>query len=604
MWFIKKLGSVYFAVFLCAFLLLLFILSTSLESLWGTAFAQKTFYQTRWFDLLLSLLWINIFCAALARFPFQKSHAGFLITHIGILGLLFGALLTRFFGLEGQVLLYEGERSSAMSSGGRQWMVTSANQNHQFLEIREGTSTIPMHLGKFNEDSSLCPLTPQATAQDQAAKIKEPAVSLNISVLKIMENAHRKTVVTEGKAGAPLNYAIHLNLKSPKAGLDETLWLVEHDLTNEHPPIQFLGPLRVTLQRAKEKKTVTNPYLCISTSSGEELVNINLAESIPQEIQGKDGAFHAANVHYFPHALVNGNQLINEPKAPFNPAVEFDLIDNKGNQEHYIHFGLYPDFESIHGKSTERLFNVAVDLNTPESDSNDSYDGSSLIFTVTKEGGLLYRIESKNDSLAKNEAAQAGENYPTGWMDIEFNVESFFKHAQTDTQVVGADKKSSSSVEGKYAAQFSLKDGQEERTDWLMEGEEVQLSFPEGDVRLALVEEHKPLPFSLILKDFRKVDYPGTNNPASYESDVLLEDAKDKVKIEKTISMNKPLDYKGYRIFQSSYIQDPNYGEASVFTVAKNPGISFIYLSSCIIFLGASFQFFLKGNKPKEGESV
>jgi cytochrome c biogenesis protein ResB len=153
-----------------------------------------------------------------------------------------------------------------------------------------------------------------------------------------------------------------------------------------------------------------------------------------------------------------------------------------------------------------------------------------------------------------------------------------------------------------YEKNFSM--GQ--RTGWLMEGEEINLSLEGGDIRLALVQRHQSLPFSLVLKDFRKIDYPGTSNPASYESDVLLEDQKDKIKIEKTISMNKPLDYKGYRIFQSSYIQDPNYGEASIFTVAKNPGIPFIYWSSCIIFFGAFFQFFLKPNTngKKKGKSA
>ena len=57
--------------------------------------------------------------------------------------------------------------------------------------------------------------------------------------------------------------------------------------------------------------------------------------------------------------------------------------------------------------------------------------------------------------------------------------------------------------------------------------------------------------------------------------------------------MNHPLDYKGYRIFQSSYVKDPEAGEASIFTVAKNPGIPFIYGGAIVIFVGAFLVFFV-----------
>ena len=90
------------------------------------------------------------------------------------------------------------------------------------------------------------------------------------------------------------------------------------------------------------------------------------------------------------------------------------------------------------------------------------------------------------------------------------------------------------------------------------------------------------------------MDYPGTNRPASYESDVVLEDSKENVSIHKTIKMNKPLDYKGFRIFQSSFVQDPEFGEASVFTIAKNPGITFIYSGACVLFMGVFLLFFVK----------
>ena len=99
---LKKLGSFSFTVWISVLLMLLLIVSTVLESIYGTAFAQKTFYQAQWFNLFLSLLCVNIICATILRFPIRKYRIGFLITHIGIVGLLIGALITRVFGIDGQ----------------------------------------------------------------------------------------------------------------------------------------------------------------------------------------------------------------------------------------------------------------------------------------------------------------------------------------------------------------------------------------------------------------------------------------------------------------------------------------------------------------------
>ncbi len=64
------------------------------------------------------------------------------------------------------------------------------------------------------------------------------------------------------------------------------------------------------------------------------------------------------------------------------------------------------------------------------------------------------------------------------------------------------------------------------------------------------------LPFSLALTDFRLKKYPGTERPASYESDVILIDPRKNTKKPYSIYMNHILDYDGYRFFQSSYDQD------------------------------------------------
>lgn len=60
------------------------------------------------------------------------------------------------------------------------------------------------------------------------------------------------------------------------------------------------------------------------------------------------------------------------------------------------------------------------------------------------------------------------------------------------------------------------------------------------------------LPFSVELKDFRIEHYP-TGQPKSFESDLIIHDDDLTEPLQRTISVNHPLVYKGYRIFQASF---------------------------------------------------
>ena len=62
------------------------------------------------------------------------------------------------------------------------------------------------------------------------------------------------------------------------------------------------------------------------------------------------------------------------------------------------------------------------------------------------------------------------------------------------------------------------------------------------------------LPFTVELKEFRMVRYPGSNSPSSYESDLKIYDGDNMT--ETTVFMNNVFDIKGYRLFQSSYDED------------------------------------------------
>jgi len=82
---------------------------TIVESKYSTAVAKRFVYGTWWFAAFLSLLGVNVFCSAISRFPWKKHQTGFVITHLGILTILAGSLITQKWGVDGQIGLAEGE---------------------------------------------------------------------------------------------------------------------------------------------------------------------------------------------------------------------------------------------------------------------------------------------------------------------------------------------------------------------------------------------------------------------------------------------------------------------------------------------------------------
>ncbi|MCK4835818.1 MAG: cytochrome c biogenesis protein ResB [Candidatus Aminicenantes bacterium] len=106
------------------------------------------------------------------------------------------------------------------------------------------------------------------------------------------------------------------------------------------------------------------------------------------------------------------------------------------------------------------------------------------------------------------------------------------------------------------------------------------------------------LPFSLRLIDFKRTFHPGSNIVRSYDSKVEVR-IKELVR-EVIISMNKPLRYKNFTLYQSSYFIADDGTEYTFLAVVKNFGKLFPYISSIIIFMGLCIHFLLRLIKKKK----
>lgn len=113
-------GSIYFTLFLLLCSLLYVAAGTLIEALFDShGKAEQLAYKQPAFLLLLSGFFLNILVAALRRWPWQKRHIPFLLAHLGLLMILSGTAIKSQFGLQGVMRLAEGSGTDRVWLPGR-----------------------------------------------------------------------------------------------------------------------------------------------------------------------------------------------------------------------------------------------------------------------------------------------------------------------------------------------------------------------------------------------------------------------------------------------------------------------------------------------------
>jgi cytochrome c-type biogenesis protein CcsB len=83
--------------------------ATFLENDFGSAAAYSMVYNTRWFELILLLLSVNLIGQLIIYKLFRKQKLPVAIFHLAFILMIAGAAITRYFGWEGSMHIREGE---------------------------------------------------------------------------------------------------------------------------------------------------------------------------------------------------------------------------------------------------------------------------------------------------------------------------------------------------------------------------------------------------------------------------------------------------------------------------------------------------------------
>jgi len=252
------------------------------------------------------------------------------------------------------------------------------------------------------------------------------------------------------------------------------------------------------------------------------------------------------------------------------------------------------------GKTGERiLFAFHPDFSMGHGGGEAQFDDLDMVYQVNRgveftrggETGVQGRASFPLSVMDMNTQEQteipAGEVFPLmesslyggDSVDFSFAVVNVMTSAALQPSVVD-------DANARAAARVAIRDseGHQAEAICIKEDPGVSADLAGTPVKLEFGSVIHKLPYKVRLDDFVLQTYPGSNNPATYESYVTLEDPDQGITGKKVhIFMNHPMVHRGSKHFQSSYDQDRR---GTILSVNHDPGKTPTYVGYFLISVG------------------
>jgi hypothetical protein len=309
---------------------------------------------------------------------------------------------------------------------------------------------------------------------------------------------------------------------------------------------------------------------------------VNFLRDRPTEKNPKVISVPAGDIkitEFYPYALVDAKVVASQDKSD-GPAVRFQIANDRVTQSEWLAGKKGAPVEVALGPARIIL-----------SDGPFKYTGGNvLLLKPLNQDTVAYEVYlDRTKSKVNNGTAKAGDKFNLGWMNLEFRLLKYLPAARQEIAFKKRDKASSETLS---AIKFTF-NGKER---WMSVNSAVRLYGDSELYVLSYGNRRLPLSFDMELKKFDVGRYQGTMRAASYQSLVNIPEANKEV----LISMNEPLDYKGFTFYQASFQQDEmGKPTASVLSVNYDPGRKVKYLGCLLIVFGAIHLFYRRRTKAK-----
>lgn len=244
---IKILASLKFAVVVILAIGTLVAWGTIVEARFMDAkIAQETVYHSWISYSIFAAFAVNLTAVIISRYPWQKHHIGFISAHIGILLLLLGSVITRYWGVDGSLSIPIGE-------AGNQVMVSETDL--LIYTTLNGESYRKMHEIPTNFWSN-------PPSKDKPLKVSLPSGELLITDFYRYALVDSKVSESKEETDGP---ALRFQISNDRVA--QTNWLVSK---NGQPADAMLGPARVVMSTSKYEYTSGN-VLALRPLNNEEV---------------------------------------------------------------------------------------------------------------------------------------------------------------------------------------------------------------------------------------------------------------------------------------------------------------------------------------------
>ena len=575
--FYKFLGSLAIAVPVLITLATVLAWGTIYETRFGTAAVQRTIYTSWWFQLLLGFLAVNLAAAAMQRYPWQRKHLPFVTAHLSIILILLGGIIGGRFGIQGQLIIPEGEAENTLQTF----------QN--VLHIRQHNPGIE-HVVPTHFESQAWVQEPNLTLP-----LDLEGRSVQLTVDRYYPNASAEEEIAGD--GPEDNPAVQVRLTHEEH--EETVWLLARDpdrfgISWGETHLLFIEPRdEAALARIlhPDGAAPANPRGVVTVELPGALGahEIPVPETLNQPLPIADTPYTITFKDYFPDFEMDEQGLRSRSDLPNNPVVTFTLSGPEGTDPHML-FALHPDFTSIHGWQftipAQVRYTFEADPALPE---------RSIVILQKPAGGLLAVFEGAGGERQVVDPLEIGARHTHPALGYEMEVLAYHPRALVTERFTNQGQEVKAE-----ALHLVAQEGQETAQAWLRPRQTVELRLGSDPILVEYGPARRQLPLTVKLMDFRKIDYPGLELASGFESDVQVTDTQRGLILMRTISMNHPLRYRGFSFYQSSYI--PGSPEVTILSVRNDPGTPLVYAGFITVIIGVVAMFILRAISP-EGDA-
>jgi len=539
---LKFLSSVKLGAILMAVVAVGSAFGTIIESFYGGRdVAYGLVYAATWFEFVLGFIVLNLILSFFKRMPYRPQRYGFALIHLSMIVILVSAGITRYFGYEGVMPIREGDTVDYIFS----------NKVHARVILGGQEASFPVPF-----------FQPGEVNHWKTVIFGDKQYELGVTEYW----AHFSEVYQEGPGGpAGFQYGVSMDGEITNAifsaGQRKEIGSVPaHFLTGD-----FQGQMSVS------------PFGDLRVHSDGQSCTIPVA--MPDGVVHECGDLKIEITEFQASYAVGGSSSADDPMD--NPMIRVSITDGGGRSGEKVLFALHPDFSMGHGGGEDPFadLDMLYAVNSGIEFAHNATDGLR--------GRASFTISAMN--LQTDEATEIapGEVFTLNEQVLYINESLGFNCVPVSIMdsVVLLPANSENSNAPKAVRLVIRDDAGNEATAICVKNERLQrVTLGDQDLKLAFGPIKLNLDYTVTLDDFVLNTYPGSDNPATYESYVLLNDPGLGISNKRVhIYMNSPLSHRGSKHFQSSY--DPD-RKGTVLSVNHDPGKIPTYIGYTMITIG------------------